>query len=727
MHHKKYGYCVVSRSMKWVCRTLRITGCFIWVVAVTALSMNEPVNNKKARLRHDGGKPVMLNFVNADLNSVIEIVSKITGRNFLLDAKVKVPINLVSIKPVQAKAVYALFLSALRQQDLVAIDLPGGVTKIVADTDSRSQPFPVLGLKQKVPVGKSHLYTYIQPLAYESPVAMIAALKPLMTANSSLSSTPNSNAIIVTDYAENIQRLQRIIKTLDVPAGEPVVLPLKYGSAGEMASTLNRVLSEMPVSTPGGAGSTEGIGRVNVLADTRTNSILLKTDTLARKVQLEQWIEKLDLPSQTPDANLHIVYLKNAEASKISNLLRNIYGISVSQIGNDLTGSSPANPSQTASASMAASSSSAELAASRANGLTNQSFASSSSGVSVYADTANNALIVLAPETLYNGIKKIIDQMDIRRAQVFVEALVVEMSADQAAEFGIQWQNFGGLNKTSVSAIGGTNFGGVGTNILGVTPLGPNTLSSLGQGLNIGIIKGTLTLPGIGQITNLGLLARALETNTQANILSVPTLMTLDNEEARIVVGQNVPFITGQYTQSAAGNTTTPFQTIERRDVGLTLKVKPQVTEGGVVKLTLFQEVSSVVDQSNAAGVITNKRSIESTVLIDNEQILVLGGLIQDSRTNEVSKVPLAGDVPVLGSLFRYNNQKQAKTNLMLFMKPTIIRSALASEAVSTDRYRYLIDEIKHPTPLDHHAVPSSLLRSFDPESLLSSSSTRMR
>ncbi|HKW80431.1 MAG TPA: type II secretion system protein GspD, partial [Casimicrobiaceae bacterium] len=313
---------------------------------------------------------------------------------------------------------------------------------------------------------------------------------------------------------------------------------------------------------------------------------------------------------------------------------------------------------------------------------------------------ANNALLVMAPEPLYNNIRAIVEKLDVRRAQIYIEALVVEVTADKAAEFGIQWNllDANKLNNTGATQVGGgTNFGtrGGGTNIIDAAV----NLGSVGQGLNLGVIRGTINIPGLGTITNLALLARALGSDANTNILSTPNLLTLDNEQASIIVAENVPFITGQYAQTGSVATVTPFQTIERKDVGLILKVKPQITEGGSVKLTIYEEVSRVEDTTNAAGIITNKRSLESTVMVDDGQIIVLGGLIQDALTDGTSKVPVVGDVPVLGSLFRYDNRRRVKTNLMVFLKPTVVRSSSAGAALTSDRYDYLLGEQQRLSP----------------------------
>jgi len=321
----------------------------------------------------------------------------------------------------------------------------------------------------------------------------------------------------------------------------------------------------------------------------------------------------------------------------------------------------------------------------------------------IQADVANNALIIMAPEPVYNNLRAIIEKLDVRRAQVYVEALIVEVTADRAAEFGVQWQVLTGADprRTGIQGVGGTNFGvrGGGNNIIDASV----NLGSLGQGLNLGIINGTITIPGLGIISNLGLLIRALSSDAKANILSTPTLLTLDNEEARIMVGQNVPLVTGQYSTTGSSSTVQPFQTIERRDVGILLRVKPQITEGGTVRMGLYQEVSRVQDTvtssgsstsgTNSLGPTLSKRSLESSVVVDDQQIIVLGGLIQDTFTDTTDKVPGLGDLQAIGGLFRYDTRTRSKTNLLVFLKPTVIRTSMAGREITSERYDYLRGE----------------------------------
>jgi len=280
--------------------------------------------------------------------------------------------------------------------------------------------------------------------------------------------------------------------------------------------------------------------------------------------------------------------------------------------------------------------------------------------------------------------------------------LIVEVTANKAAEFGIQWQSLSGLGSSSTQGFGGTNFGSTGQNIIGIA----QNPATVGPGLNVGIVNGQVSIPGVGAIVNLGVLARALETDANANILSTPTLLTLDNEEAKIIIGQNVPFITGQYAVSGTATTPTPFQTVERQDVGLTLQIKPQISEGGTVRLQIYQEVSSIDDKANPAGVITNKRAVESTVLVDDGQIVVIGGLIQDTVTDGVQKVPVLGDIPLLGGLFRYKTRSRIKTNLMIFLKPTLVRNSEDSGTYTGERYDYIRGEQLRAKPRRDAVLP---------------------
>jgi general secretion pathway protein D len=409
-------------------------------------------------------------------------------------------------------------------------------------------------------------------------------------------------------------------------------------------------------------------------------------------------IEKLDQPSAVP-GNIHVVYLKNAEATRLARTLLGVGGgdqpTGLSQSTTPTTFQQAARPAGTPAPAQLPGAPTPMPPSATAAPVSGQL-----GGALIQADPTTNTLIITAPDAVYRQLRAVIDKLDVRRAQVFIESLIVEVTGDQAAEFGIQWQTGSGSAAAGgdTGAVGGTNFGGVGQNIIGVAT-NPGTV---GTGLNIGIAKGQITLAGIGTITNLQFLARALEQTSRANILSTPNLLTLDNEEARIIVGQNVPFITGQFT-TAASATVNPFQTIERRDVGLTLRVRPQISEGGAIKLVIYQEVSSVAAPS-AAGPITNMRAIETNVLVDDGSIVVLGGLVQDSVTSSVEKVPILGDIPLLGHLFRFESRKQQKTNLMVFLRPFVVRDEAAARTLVIDRYDQM-RKLEESTKQEPHPI----------------------
>jgi general secretion pathway protein D len=639
---------------------------------------------------------VTLNFVNADIDAVIRAVGEMTGRNFVLDPRVKGVVNIVSATPVPRALIYPTLLSALRLQGLAAIE-SGGVTKIVPEAEAKQQGMPVV----TGPVGSAggdRMVTAVYMLKYESATQLVNVLRPLITPNNAIAAVPTANALVITDYAENLKRIDRIIASLDVtPAGEPIVVPLHNASALDIVPMLTRLLAD----TGSGAGAAPDTQqRLTLVADARSNSVLIRGENAARLARVRALIEGLDTPGRA-GGNISIIYLKNADAVRVARTLRALF--TGGGDAGDVTPSTSLAPNAgglaaggmtTATATGPGATASAGAAPPSGNGA---GFAAS--GVTIQADAANNALLVMASEPLYNNIRAIVDKLDVRRAQIYVEALVVEVSADKAAEFGIQWNilDANKLNNGATQVGGGTNFGtrGTGTNIIDAQA----NLGSVGQGLNLGIIRGTINIPGLGTITNLALLARALGSDANTNILSTPNLLTLDNEQASIIVAENVPFITGQYAQTGTTATVTPFQTIERKDVGLILRVKPQITEGGSVKLTIYEEVSRIEDTTNPAGIITNKRSLESTVMVDDGQIIVLGGLIQDSYTDSTNKVPLVGDVPVLGQLFRYDNRQRIKTNLMVFLKPTVVRTSSAGTALTGDRYDYLIGEQQRLAP----------------------------
>lgn len=621
-------------------------------------------------------EPVMLNFVNVDIDTVVKAIGDISGKNFVLDPRVKGTVNIVSARPVPRELSYQILLSSLRMQGFTAVE-GDGVIKIVPEADA----------KLHARVGNARggdgdrLITKVFILRHGSANQLVPVIRPLISPNNTVAAMPQANAVVVTDYADNIRRIEAIIDSIEsASAADTVVLPVKYASAVEMASQLNKLMQE---ASTGAANAADG-GRVTIVPDLRSNSLLVRADTAGRLSKIRSLLTLLDQPSQA-GANVRVVYLRNAEASRVAQTLRSLLS---SEAGSSQASTTPAANAgnNTAQASKAADNNSGPL------------------GNMIQADSASNALIMNVPDAMYQNLRNVIDMLDRRRAQVFVEALVMEVSAERAQEVGIQWQSLSGLGNGGTSVIGGTNFPGTSNpGILNVATGGTAGISALAgsSGMTIGISKGTVNIPGVGQVLNLGLLARALEKEADGNVLSTPNLMTLDNEEAKIVIGQNVPFLTGSYSNtgnaSGSGNSSvsSPFQTYERKDVGLTLKLTPQISEGGLVKMKILQEVSSVEETSrnNPAGLTTNKRAIETTVTVDDGSIVAIGGLIQESVSDGENKVPLLGDLPVLGWLFKYQQKQRKKTNLMVFLKPTILRDDAAARNVAGDRYDYVIGE----------------------------------
>ncbi len=602
--------------------------------------------------------PVVLNFVNADIPSVVKAVGELTGRNFVIDPRVKGTVMITSARAVPRSQVYPILLAALRMQGFTAIE-GRDVVKIVPEAEAKHE-YSVTRGKELNERG-DRIVTQVYPLQYESAAQMMPVLRPLIGPNNAIAVLPGSNTLVITDYADNVRRLNAIIAAADQPTpNDTALIKLEHVSAVDLAHSLGRLMAD---GSAGGQAAAPGAARLTIVPDLRSNSLLVRSDNPARIQMLRGLVAGLDVPGAL-GGNVHVVYLRNAEAAKLAETLRGI-----------LSGETPtpfvATPSAAASTSPAA-----------------VATPTATAGNMILADTATNSLVISAPDVTYNALRAVIDKLDARRAQVFVEALVVEITAEKAAEFGIQWQDLRNVHDSGNNFIGGTNLGGrnTGSNIIDAAA----NLGTLGQGLNIGVVSGTVNIPGLGEVLNLGVLARALESDANANILSTPNLLTMDNEEAKIVVGQNVPFVTGQYAQTGSTTTPTPFQTIERRDVGLTLKVRPQVSEGGSIKMQIYQEISSLRPTTTATDVITDKRSIDSTVLVDDGRIIVLGGLIQDSMQDGVDKVPLLGNIPLLGHLFKSEKRKRTKTNLMVFLRPHVLRDTASADAMTGERYDFI-------------------------------------
>jgi len=634
-----------------------------------------------------------LNFTNTEIEAVARAMADFTGRTFIVDPRVKGTVTLTVDQPLTPAQALATLTTALRLQNIALVDA-GGVIRVVPEADARLQGGPVQSASS---ARGDEIVTQVFRLNYESAVSIAQVLRPLVASNNPINAYAGNNTIVVTDYAENVRRIARIIAAIDTPAGSEVdVIPLQYAIASDVALVLARVL-EQPAQ-PGAEA-----GRVSVLAEPSTNTLLVRAATPARANLVRALAQKLDQPSAAP-GNIHVVYLKNANAASLA---RTLLGVAPPDSGAPPSGQQPFQ-SQLQS-QLQTQTGSRPVGTAPARSLTGAPAATAPvsgqlAGAQIQADPATNTLIIIAPDAVYRNLRAVIDKLDMRRAQVFIESLIIEVTSDQAAEFGIQWQGGLGHLASGSGALAGTNFGTAGQNILSIA----QNPATIGQGLAIGVARGQITLPGVGVVSNLQVLARALETMSKANILSTPNILTLDNEEARIVVGQNVPFITGQFVTpaSAGAATVNPFQTVERRDVGLTLRVRPQISESGTIKLVIYQEVSSVQDSTNAAGIITNMRAIETNVLVDDGAIVVLGGLVEDSYSNTTDKVPLLGDLPIIGQLFRFETRKQTKTNLMVFLRPFIVREESQATGLAVDRYDYMRRLEQQSAPAPNPALP---------------------
>ena len=668
----------------------------------------------RARPVPRNAETVTLNFVNAEIDGVARAMSAILKQQFVVDPRVKGTMTLYSETPLTPGDAYKNFLAGLRGLGFTVVEV-GGLYKIVPEADAKLQTGTVTVGGQTLR-GGDQVLTQVFRLTHENANNLVGVLRPLISPNNTINANPGNNTLVITDYADNLQRIGKIIAAMDTPAsGDIEVINLKYAVAADIAPLVQRMTDSTGATTgaPVPAGAAGSANTSSVQIDTRSNSLLVRAANPARMASIRALIDKLDKPVQSAGAagNVWVVYLRNADAVKLATVLRAAYasGTGGATAGGGGGGATLGTPTSTTTSTSGTSTSGAS--AQSTSPLT--ASGGPSTGGFVQADPSSNSLIITAPEPLYRQLRAVIDQLDSRRAQVYVESLIVEVDPSQSVDFGIQWQGILGSKGDSNVIGAGTNFGSGLDNILtagGLVSQGTAAVATAAvagtlpsSGFNIGLAH------KFGNTYTLGALARALDSQTGTNILSTPNLVTLDNEEARIVVGQNVPFVTGSFTSTGTG-TTSPFQTIERKDVGITLKLKPQIGENGTVRMTIYQESSSVASTTavgtDNAGPTTNKRSIESTITVDDGQIIVLGGLIEDSYNTTRSKVPLLGDIPYLGALFRSESRQRKRTNLMVFLRPVVMRDQNASNKISLDRYDYI-----RAQQLENQPPQSTILR----------------
>lgn len=679
---------------------MRFVRTFFLLLVVSAIGVSAPlgaqtnpaprtINSPANNLPKTDEATITLSFVNADIESVASAVARSTGQTILVDPKVKGNVTLVTNRPLTKARTMDAFSTALRNTGFALVEV-NGIYRVVSEADAKLQGNTVTS----GPVAPSgdQVITRVFRLSYESANNLLPVLRPLVSPNNTINAYPGNNTIVVTDFASNIQRIAKLIETIDAPTTSEVqTIKLQFAIAMDIAAILNKIMDT------GGTGADPSL-KTMILAEPRSNSILVRGSSADRIRQVRILIARLDVPS-TNNGNIWVVPLKNAESTKLAITLRAIVAADaslsamagVSTVGQTAAASAAAPVPQAIPA--AASSASGSAAATSA--LVSSS--NPTTGGIIQAEPATNSLIITASEPLYRNLRQVIEQLDKRRTQVYIESIIVEVSSTNAAELGIQWQGLIGAGNQNVG-FGGTNFTGpggeLGSNIVGlgrdvntVLTLGNNTITNPvapAPGLNLGLVtkfNGTY---------GMSALLRALQSETGTNILSTPNLITLDNEEARIVIGQNVPIITGSYAQTGSTATVTPFQTVSRQDVGLTLRVRPQISETGIVKMQIFQEVSSIFNQNFASGIILNKRNIESNVVVDDGQIIVIGGLMQDDYADGSSGVPFLMDIPILGALFRYDSKKRVKSNLMVFLRPYILRDKDQEAEITANRFEFM-------------------------------------
>ena len=656
-------------------------------------------------------EPVTLNFANAEIEAVARTMATITGRNVVVDPRVKGQLNLVTERAVTPAAAFQQFLAALRLQGFTVVEA-AGLYKVVPEADAKLQGgnvSVVQGSSGNAPSG-GQIVTQIFKLNFENAANLVPVLRPLISPNNTINVNPGNNSLVITDYADNLQRLARIVAAMDVSnASDVEVIPLRNAIAADMAPLVARLIDggSAPAATPGQADTSF---KTTLIAEPRSNSLILRAANPARVAQVRALVDRLDQPpapgSSAASGNIHVVYLKNADATKLATTLR--AAMAAMGTGSPTGAGGGASPAAAPSTGLSGGGSSGNmlstgsgLSGSGSNsglGSGNNAMGTSatnnnqpSTGGQIQADPTTNSLIITAPEPLYRQLRAVIDKLDGRRAQVLVESLIVEVAANKVAQFGIQWQGILGKQGDGTVGVIGTNSGAAGSNIIGLTAAlasGSTTgiataAAGLGAGMNVALA------PRINGQYYLGALANFLQNSGDANVLSTPNLMTLDNEEARILIGDNVPFVTGSYANTGNNGTVNPFNTVERKDVGLMLKVRPQIGENGTVKMAIYQEISKIDRStlSNATGPTTSKRAVESNVVVDDGSIIVIGGLLEDTYSQGEDKVPLMGDLPVVGNLFKSENRSRRKTNLMIFLRPIVVRDNATNDALVVDRY----------------------------------------
>ena len=618
-----------------------------------------------------------INLRDADLTAFINEVADITGKNFAVDPRVRGNVTVISNKALNKAEVYDLFLGVLNVNGVVAIP-SGNTIKLVPDSNVKSSGIPY-DVRNRA--SGDQIVTRVIWLDNTNASDLIPALRPLMPQFAHIAAVPGANALIVSDRANNIYQIETIIRNLDGTGQNDIeAVRLHSSQAEEMIGLLESM------TATGAAKDLQG-SRVRIIADNRTNRILIKGDAATRK-RVRNLVEMLDVPAADRLGGLKVFRLKYASADDLARILQGLVtGQAVSSANNSTASNrvSTDNTSTSNTTSSAINTPSISLNGSNSSNKNNQITSFSADGVSIIADPSQNALVVKADPQLMREIESAIQQLDIRRQQVLIEAAIIEVTGDDSDQLGVQWAlgdissgvgliNFDNVGSSLSSLIGGYLTGGAAG--LGAAAAG-NTGSS--------VIIGDYKEGSDGSRRVYGALIQALKEKTKANLLSTPSIVTMDNEEAYIVVGQNVPFVTGSASLTSSG--VNPYTTVERKDVGVTLKVVPHIGEGGTVRLEVEQEVSAVQDKGQAQDLVTSKRAIKTSILAEHGQTIVLGGLISDNTLHGRQSVPGLGSIPGIGRLFRSDAKMNEKRNLLVFIHPTIVGDSDDVRRISQRRY----------------------------------------
>jgi general secretion pathway protein D len=591
------------------------------------------------------GAQITPNYKDADIGQVIEAVSQITGKNFIVDPRVRAQVTMLSNTPMSPDAFYQAFLAILQVYDFVAVP-SGNVIKILPAGNARQ--VPANDLPDRVSATSDEIVTQVMQVRNVSAGQLVPILRPMMPQAAHLAAYPSANMLIISDRAANVNRIMRIVQRIDRSGdGDIEVIRLEHASATEIVRVIN---------TLAGAQGADAAGGARIVADERTNSVLVSGEQ-SQRLRFRTLVAHLDTPLEA-GGDTQVRYLRYADAEKLAAKLKEQTGAVVAQAGG------------------------APAAQAQAAGGVDKS-------ITIWADPDNNALVITAPPKAMRSLMSVVDQLDVRRAQVIIEAMLVEVSNDASRDLGVNWIVDGSGDNFLVGLFN-TPVAGVSIADIARGIQDPSSVTSAPGGFTVG--GGRNQSSG----TNFAAILRALASNGDTNVVSMPSVITLDNEEAQIKVAQEVPFLTGQFTNTGtAGGAVNPFQTIERKEVGNILKITPQITDENTILLKIEQEASGIAapaSQVSTTDLVTNKRTISTRVLVDDGGMLVLGGLIEDRLTESESRVPVLGKIPFIGGLFRVRNTQKTKTNLMVFIRPRVLRTPEQAAFETNAKYNYLRD-----------------------------------